>query len=112
MDAALDVLIELSSMEGCDIAQLRTHMQAPKQSMNRNLNNLVGQGLVRRAICPRDARRRRLYLTEDGKELVDQAASGWRALLLDAFRKAGPDNVSSARKVLIELAGSAAQDGK
>lgn len=111
IDAAIDVLIEISSMEGCDVAQLRAHMQAPKQSLNRNLNILEENGLIKRTPCPRDARRRRLMLSEDGKKLVEDAANGWRALLLDAFRKAGPDNVSSARNVLFELAKSSTRNG-
>lgn len=100
LEAELDTLIELHDLEGCDISELRTHLNAPKQSLARNLNALEEAGFIRRIPCPKDGRRRLLHTTDSGKEIINQAAKGWRNVLLEAYRSSGPDVVSNAKKML------------
>lgn len=103
LDAELDTLIELYDTEGCDVSELRHRLNAARQSLNRNLKTLENKGLISRSPCPQDARRRLLHLTDDGRALAARAAAGWRELLLNAYRTTGPDDVSSARRLLLQL---------
>lgn len=107
LEAELDTLIELYEMEGCDISELRKHMNAPKQSLARNLNALEKKDFIKRTPCPKDGRRRLLYITDSGKSLVSRAAEGWREVLLKAYKASGPETVIHAKKLLQQLADSA-----
>ena len=110
LDAELDILIELSDLEGCDVTTLRDRLETPKQSLARNLNNLETKGLIARRKCDRDGRRRLLALTQEGRTIAQKAADGWRNLLAEAFRMAGPDDVLSARRLLTFVAEAAGSE--
>ncbi len=105
LEAELDTLIELFEAEGCDVTELRERMDAPKQSLTRNLNALEQKNFIERRLCKQDGRKRRLYLTSNGRELATAMAEGWREILLSAFRACGPETVSNARRLLLEVGG-------
>ena len=106
LDTELETLIELSTIEGCDISELRTYLNAPKQSLARNLKTLEKNGYIKRIPCVKDGRRRLLHLSDSGKTLVAHAAKGWRDVLLKSYRASGPEIVSNAKKLLQQIADS------
>lgn len=112
LEAELETLVELSEIEGCDISELRTHLNAPKQSLARNLNALEKSGFIKRVPCIKDGRRRLLHLTNSGKTVISRAAKGWRDVLLEAYRASGPEVVSNAKKLLQHVADSSPEKEK
>ncbi|MEM6627197.1 MAG: MarR family transcriptional regulator [Pseudomonadota bacterium] len=104
LDAELDIVIELLNAEGIDVSEMRARLDAPKQSLARNLKSLENKGFIARRPCPKDGRRRLLSLTEIGRDLASRAAAGWREALLDAYKAAGPESVAGARSLLQAIA--------
>jgi DNA-binding MarR family transcriptional regulator len=99
----MDVLQEVFDLGPMDVGDLRARLNAPKQSLARNLNQLEGRGLVARETDQSDRRRRLVTLTPSGMAFAREATERRRAALRQAFLSAGPDAVTGARRVLSDL---------
>lgn len=99
----MDVLQEIFDVGPMDVGDLRARLNAPKQSLARNLNQLEGRGFVTRQTAPSDRRRRLVTLTPAGITFARESTERRRAALRQAFLTAGPDAVTGARRVLSEL---------
>lgn len=71
-----------------------------KQSLNRVLRTLIGDGLVESRVGRSDKRERHLYLTDQGAELERALSDAQRARMRRAYRDAGPEAVSGFKRVL------------
>lgn len=71
-----------------------------KQSLNRVMRTLAGDGLVESRIGSADRRERRLYLTPEGAALEASLGAAQRARMRAAYRDAGPEAVVGFRRVL------------
>lgn len=58
--------------EGCSQSELAHHMGIEQPSLQRTLNRLVEDGIVERRHCSTDARRRTLWFTAAGHELLQR----------------------------------------
>ena len=99
----LDILLEIHDRGPIDVTELRNRLDAPKQSMARNLNTLEASGMLARQTSPQDRRRRLVTLTPEGLTFARRATERRREALRLAFLSAGPDAVTGARRVLSEL---------
>jgi DNA-binding MarR family transcriptional regulator len=99
----MDVLQEIFDVGPMDVGDLRARLNAPKQSLARNLNQLEGRGFVAREPDQSDRRRRLVTLTAAGMTFTREATERRRAALRQAFLSAGPEAVTGARRVLSDL---------
>lgn len=99
----MDVLQEIFDVGPMDVGDLRARLNAPKQSLARNLNQLEGRGFVTRQTDQADRRRRLVTLTPAGMAFARESTERRRAALRQAFLTAGPDAVTGARRVLSDL---------
>ncbi len=99
----MDVLQEIFDVGPMDVGDLRARLNAPKQSLARNLNQLEGRGFVARETDQSDRRRRLVTLTAAGMAFARESTERRRAALRQAFLSAGPDAVTGARRVLSDL---------
>jgi DNA-binding MarR family transcriptional regulator len=99
----LDILLEIHDRGPIDVTELRSRLDAPKQSMARNLNTLESGGMIARQTSQQDRRRRLVNLTPEGMAFARRATERRREALRLAFLSAGPDAVTGARRVLSEL---------
>ena len=71
-----------------------------KQSLNRVLRTLIGDGLVISKVGELDKRERHLYLTDQGAELEATLSDAQRARMRAAYKDAGPEAVQGFKRVL------------
>jgi DNA-binding MarR family transcriptional regulator len=88
---------------GLSVADLLGVLKITKQSLNRVLKELLGQGYVERRAGMRDRRQRHLHLSDKGAKLESQIWEIRRPKLVRAFRDAGPEAVAGFRRVLMNL---------
>ena len=85
---------------GTTVNNLLSILGVTKQSLNRVLRSLIGDGLVESRVGTRDKRERNLFLTEAGSALERELSTAQRDRMRSAFRQAGPEAVSGFRTVL------------
>ncbi|PQO22715.1 MarR family transcriptional regulator [Rhodobacteraceae bacterium WD3A24] len=85
---------------GTTVNNLLSILGVTKQSLNRVLRTLIGDGLVESRVGRRDRRERHLYLTEAGAALERELSEAQRARMRAAYRAAGPEAVAGFRQVL------------
>ncbi|MFN0115349.1 MAG: MarR family winged helix-turn-helix transcriptional regulator [Paracoccaceae bacterium] len=85
---------------GLTVTALLSVLGVTKQSLNRVLRTLIGDGLVESRVGRADKRERQLYLTERGAALERELSDAQRARMRAAYRAAGPAAVAGFRQVL------------
>ncbi|WP_438864613.1 transcriptional regulator SlyA [Neptunicella sp.] len=69
-------LLHLDRMgEGCSQKELADNIGIEQPSLLRTLNQLEQSGLIIRKACAEDARRKNLWFTAEGRELLEQVES-------------------------------------
>lgn len=99
----MDILQEIHDIGPMDVGDLRVRLGSPKQSLARNLNQLEARSMLTRETDPRDRRRRLVTLTQAGAVFAREATEHRRQILRQAFLAAGPEAVTSARRMLADL---------
>ncbi|MFP4043006.1 MAG: MarR family winged helix-turn-helix transcriptional regulator [Rhodosalinus sp.] len=90
----------INGAPGTTVNNLLSILGVTKQSLNRVLRTLIGDGLVESRVGRSDKRERHLYLTERGAELERKLSDAQRARMRAAYRAAGPEAVAGFRTVL------------
>ena len=90
----------INGAPGTTVNNLLSILGVTKQSLNRVLRTLIGDGLVESRVGRSDKRERHLYLTEDGAALERKLSDAQRARMRAAYRAAGPQSVAGFRRVL------------
>lgn len=85
---------------GTTVNNLLAVLGVTKQSLNRVLRLLIGDGLVDSRVGDKDRRERHLYLTEKGAALDDMLSEVQHTRMRSAYRAAGPEAVRGFRIVL------------
>ena len=88
---------------GTTVSNLLAILGVTKQSLNRVLRTLIGDGLVESRVGTRDKRERHLYLTTQGIALERELSEAQRTRMRAAYRAAGPDAVAGFRTVLEQM---------
>ncbi|SIS55118.1 DNA-binding transcriptional regulator, MarR family [Roseivivax lentus] len=90
----------INGAPGTTVNNLMSILGVTKQSLNRVLRTLIGDGLVESRVGRSDKRERHLTLTEKGAELERALSDAQRARMRRAYRDAGPEAVSGFKRVL------------
>jgi DNA-binding MarR family transcriptional regulator len=85
---------------GLSVAELLEILRVTKQSLNRVLRQLVGDGMIVSRVGEADRRQRLLTLTEEGEALVRSLAAAQNARMRRVFMEAGPEAVQGFKTVL------------
>jgi DNA-binding MarR family transcriptional regulator len=87
------------------VSDLLDILKITKQSLSRVLSTLLRQGYVTQRPGSHDRRQRLLALTEKGAALERRLSERQRALIAEAYRRAGAEAVEGFRKVLLGIIG-------
>ena len=85
---------------GTTVNNLLSILGVTKQSLNRVLRTLIGDGLVESRVGTIDKRERHLFLTDQGRALEATLSDAQRARMRAAYKDAGPDAVHGFKRVL------------
>ena len=85
---------------GTTVNNLLAILSVTKQSLNRVLRSLIGDGLVESRVGRADKRERHLFLTPKGAALERELSEAQRGRMRAAYRAAGPVAVAGFRQVL------------
>ena len=85
---------------GTTVNNLLAILGVTKQSLNRVLRSLIGDGLVESRVGRVDKRERHLFLTAKGSDLERALSEAQRGRMRAAYRAAGPVAVAGFRQVL------------
>ena len=85
---------------GITVSELLAILRITKQSLSRVLGALVEQGFIRQEADPADRRRRKLSLTDKGRELEGELSRRQMTRVARAYREAGAEAVEGFRRVL------------
>lgn len=88
---------------GLMVNELLDFLGVTKQSLNRVLRQLVGDGLVESRVGTSDRRQRNLFLTPAGHALEQELSAAQRRRMRAAFSNAGPEAVQGFRQVLEQM---------
>lgn len=78
---------------GCTVQELAKTLRIANQNLNRVLSPLVKQGYVEQRHDPKDLRFRRLYLTDQGKELEEHGFQAQFERLDEVMKHADKDTL-------------------
>ncbi len=97
------VLFRLRQQEGLSQVDLADVLELQPISLVRLLDRLVEHGLLERRHDPKDRRANRLFLTESGKQLVDDLDSLRDAIATDVLRDVSEDSIKTSLAALREI---------
>lgn len=81
-------LLTLSEVDGVSQECLSEHLSIDKASTARTIQSLINKNLVRKAKDENDKRINRIYLSEDGKKIIDQVTDimlSWNRVITDGM---------------------------
>src|SRR6201998_4130279 len=96
-------LFRLRQQEGLSQVDLADVLELQPISLVRLLDRLVEHGLLERRDDPKDRRASRLFLTESGKQLVDDLDSLRDAIATDVLRGVSEDSIETSLAALREI---------
>lgn len=88
---------------GITVAELLDILRITKQSLARVLRQLIERGFVEQKTGEKDRRQRRLYLTENGEELLRRLVAPQRERVRKALEAAGSAGADAWRTVMLAL---------
>lgn len=97
---ALRLMMTIRFQPGLTVSELRALTGATTPTLARLLGELDKRDLVIKKPGGRDARRRRLSLSESGDALINPVVTALRTSVRDAYRDAGAQAVAGTRAVL------------
>jgi DNA-binding MarR family transcriptional regulator len=97
------VLFRLRRQEGLSQVDLADVLELQPISLVRLLDRLVEHGLLERRHDPKDRRANRLFLTETGKQLVDDLDSLRDAIATDVLRDISQDSIETSLGTLCDI---------
>jgi DNA-binding MarR family transcriptional regulator len=97
------VLFRLREQEGLSQVDLADVLELQPISLVRLLDRLVEHGLLERRHDPKDRRANRLFLTERGRQLVDELDSLRDAIATDVLRDVPDEAVETSLDTLREI---------
>jgi len=97
------VLFRLRQQEGLSQVDLAEVLELQPISLVRLLDRLVEHELLERRHDPKDRRANRLFLTEKGRQLVDDLDSLREAIATDVFEKVSEEAIKTSLATLCEL---------
>jgi DNA-binding MarR family transcriptional regulator len=99
------VLHFVNRAPGMTIADLLDLLQITKQSLGRVLRQLVDGGFVEQLPGAEDRRQRRLFPTQEGRDLALELSRAQAERIEAALATAGPDEADPVANFLLEMSG-------
>ena len=97
------VLFRLRQQEGLSQVDLADVLELQPISLVRLLDRLVEHGLLERRNDPKDRRANRLFLTAQGRQLVDDLDSLRDAIATDVLRDVPAEAIETSLETLIDI---------
>jgi DNA-binding MarR family transcriptional regulator len=97
------VLFRLRQQEGLSQVDLAEVLELQPISLVRLLDRLVEHGLLERRPDPRDRRANKLFLTPDGRQLVDDLDSLRDDIATDVLRDIPADALQTSLNTLVDI---------
>jgi MarR family transcriptional regulator, transcriptional regulator for hemolysin len=97
------VLFRLRQQEGLSQVDLADVLELQPISLVRLLDRLVEHGLLERRPDPKDRRANRLFLTEGGRQLVDDLDSLRDAIASDVLRDIPDEAIQTSLHTLVDV---------
>lgn len=97
------VLFRLRQQEGLSQVDLADVLELQPISLVRLLDRLVEHGLLERRPDPNDRRANRLFLTQAGRQLVDDLDSLRDAIATDVLKDIPSDSISTSLQILKDI---------
>ncbi|MEH2546118.1 MarR family transcriptional regulator for hemolysin [Bradyrhizobium sp. AZCC 2262] len=97
------VLFRLRQQEGLSQVDLADVLELQPISLVRLLDRLVEHGLLERRPDPKDRRANRLFLTEGGRQLVDDLDSLRDAIASDVLRDIPDEAIQASLDTLVDV---------
>jgi DNA-binding MarR family transcriptional regulator len=97
------VLFRLREQEGLSQVDLADVLELQPISLVRLLDRLVEHGLLERRHDPKDRRANRLFLTAQGRQLVDDLDSLRDSIAIDALREVPTDAIRTSLQTLRDI---------
>lgn len=107
----LRALIAISRHDGINLSRLASELGAIPSSATRLCDRLVAAGLMHREPSPRNKREVRLFLSPEGRGLLDQIAANRQADLAGVLSRMPPADRESLCHALESFARAAADPG-
>jgi DNA-binding MarR family transcriptional regulator len=89
---------------GATVGEVITMLGITIQAINRVMTALQKRKLIRTESDPGDGRRRKLFLTAEGRRIFDEAMGAQITVLRDALEVCGPAGFESFRAFLLAIA--------
>jgi MarR family transcriptional regulator, transcriptional regulator for hemolysin len=97
------VLFRLRQQEGLSQVDLADVLELQPISLVRLLDRLVEHGLLERRHDPKDRRANRLFLTAQGRQLVDDLDSLRDAIATDVLQEVSTDSIRTSLQTLRDI---------
>ncbi|MHA1568022.1 MAG: MarR family winged helix-turn-helix transcriptional regulator [Alphaproteobacteria bacterium] len=97
------ILYFVGRSPGIAVGELLAVLGITKQSLSRNMAELVARGLIDERPGPADRRRKLLTLTSEGETVESRLTERQRARIARAYREAGAEAVEGFRKVVLGM---------
>ena len=94
------LIVLIDNNPGIKVTEILNILKITKQSLNRVLQDLIQKDIITQAKDEKDKREKKIFLTENGKELSLSLFNSQKLRVLNAFKKSSPDEVLYFKNVL------------
>lgn len=94
------LIVLIDNNPGIKVTEILNILKITKQSLNRVLQDLIQKDIINQAKAEKDKREKKIFLTENGKELSLSLFNSQKLRVLNAFKKSSPDEVLYFKNVL------------
>jgi len=94
------LIVLIDNNPGIKVTEILNILKITKQSLNRVLQDLIQKDIITQAKAEKDKREKKIFLTENGKELSLSLFNSQKLRVLNAFKKSSPDEVLYFKNVL------------
>jgi DNA-binding MarR family transcriptional regulator len=100
------IIVNLNRKDGQFQQQLANNTYKNKTSVTRMINSLQKKNIVERLSDPKDLRQKRIYLTDNGRQLFKNLAPLARKVQEKATKGIEPDEMESCKNILLKIYGN------
>ena len=100
------IIVNLNRKDGQFQQQLANNTYKNKTSVTRMINSLQKKKIVERLSDPKDLRQKRIYLTDNGRQLFKDLTPLARKVQEEATQGIEPDEMESCKNILLKIYGN------
>lgn len=99
----IPVLLALAERDGCNQCALATALNVSRASIGVSLRRMEKVGLVRRETCREDARYNTVYITDEGKRILEKAKEVLESTFRGTLEGVTPDELEAFRNIMEKM---------